>query len=129
MNRNSRPRWNLTAKFFAGTLSGLILISVFFLIVFVSVYRTGIENAHKDAANRVSSLLEQSLKQAMLERELHRLQPLIDGLAAGDDVHAMRILNPAGEIRFSSLPGEFGRQLDTNGGGACVDCGEDDVAC
>jgi PAS domain S-box-containing protein len=122
MNHLRKLRWRLTAKFIAGTLSGLAIVSLFFMLLFLSVYRNGIESAHENAAERVSQLLETSLKQAMLEREIHRLQPLMDGLAAAEDLYAIRILNPAGEIRFSSDSAEFGQRFSATGDPGCREC-------
>lgn len=122
MKHRGKPRKHLTTKFIAGTLAGLLLVSLFFLLLFLSVYRSGIETAHSNAAERVSHLLENTLRQAMLEREIHRLQPLMDDLAEADDVYAMRILNPAGEIRFSSNTEEFGEHFIAGEDPGCREC-------
>ena len=119
-----RLRWNLTTKFVLGTLSGFAMLSLFFLILFTSVYRNAIESEKKDAADQVGNLLETTLKQAMLDRDLSRLQIVIDKLAATPEVHSMWILNPAGEIRFTSDPADFGRQLDALRDTGCRECHE-----
>jgi len=122
MTGPEKTRWPLTAKFVLGTLSGLMAVSLLFLILFTSVYRSTIESAHHDAAERVSTLLETSVMQAMLGRNLHELQPLINGLAAQPDVYSMWILNPHGEIRFSSDPSDFGRQFNAKEDPGCREC-------
>ena len=117
-----RLRWNLTTKFVLGTLSGLAVLSLLFLILFTSVYRDAIESEKKDAADRVSNLLETTLKQAMLDRDLSRLQTVIEKLAAAPEVHSMWILNPASEIRFTSDPADFGRRFDASRDAGCREC-------
>ena len=115
-------RWNLTAKFVLGTLSGLAMLSLLFLLLFTSVYRGAIEREKMDAADQVSSLLETTLKQAMLARDLERLQKIIEKVAESPEVHSMWILNPAGEIRFTSNPQAFGRKFDKNLDPGCREC-------
>jgi len=122
MTGPEKTRWPLTVKFVLGTLSGLMAISLVFLFLFTSVYRSMIESAHHDAAERVSTLLETSVMQAMLGRKLHELQPLINGLAAQPDVYSLWILNPHGEIRFSSDPEDFGRKLEADKDPGCREC-------
>lgn len=117
-------RWNLTTKFILGTLSGLAMLSLLFLLLFTSVYRAAIESEKADAADQVSSLLETTLKQAMLDRDLERLQKVIERVADAPEVYSMWILNPAGEIRFTSNPAAFGRRFERTKDDGCRECHE-----
>ena len=122
MTPSKTRKWPLTVKFALGTLTGLVGLSIFFLLLFVSVYKNAIESAHSHAADRVSSLLGITLKQAMLDRELHRLQPIIDGLAESEGVLSIRILSASGQIRFSNDPQEFGVTYQADVDTGCREC-------
>ncbi|MEN8175959.1 MAG: ATP-binding protein, partial [Pseudomonadota bacterium] len=115
-------RQRLTAKFVAGNLSGLLLVSFFFLLVFISVYRYNLHEEQAGAAARVGRLLESAIATAMLSGRPHDLQPLINSLAQEADVHRVWIMDPEGRISFSNDPGDRGRQYDAATTHGCRQC-------
>lgn len=57
---------------------------------------------------QVNVLLEASLKNAMLKRDIPGLRAIISELSDNKDIASLAILNPAGEVRFSSDPSREG---------------------
>lgn len=102
---------SLNRKFFAGTAAGLLISLVIFLILFVSLYRHQLESERAQAATQVNRLLQTSLENAMLKRDLEGLKTIVDRLGEQGDIRSVMITNPAGDVRFSSDPSLLGRQL------------------
>ncbi|PVV17865.1 MAG: hypothetical protein B6D78_17715 [gamma proteobacterium symbiont of Ctena orbiculata] len=103
---------SLNRKFILGTTSGLAISSLVFLLLYIPLYQSELEGARADAANQVNNLLQVSLENAMLKRDLPGLSEMVNKLGEQEGIVAVFITNPAGEIRFSSLEGDFGRQLE-----------------
>ncbi|MEA3409941.1 MAG: ATP-binding protein [Pseudomonadota bacterium] len=112
---------SLSRKFMVGTAAGLVTVSVLFFILFMGLYQRQLEENHNNAVQNVNRLMQTSLEAAMLRRDLDGLRFLVDQLGAEDDVRRVMILNPAGEVRFSSEDDALGMQLDH----ACPQCETD----
>lgn len=98
-------------------LLGLLVIvltvcSLLFLAVFVTAYRSRLIGEHARASMQINKLLEASLKNAMLKRDIPGLRAIIGELAQHPDIDTVFILNPAGEIRFSTRPELEGKPFD-----------------
>ncbi|MEW8505354.1 MAG: ATP-binding protein [Candidatus Thiodiazotropha sp.] len=102
---------SLNRKFILGTTSGLAFSSLVFLLLYIPLYQSELEAARADTANQVNNLLQVSLENAMLKRDLPGLSDMVKKLGAQRGVVAVFITNPTGEIRFSSREGDFGKQL------------------
>jgi signal transduction histidine kinase len=111
------PGWarqNLQRQF-AFIAAALILLSSAILLFFVvSEYRSSIFRAHEAASLNVNLLLQSSLENAMIKRDLDGLQDIVARLGAQEGVAGVMIANPAGEIRFSSYTGLIGASVDDN---------------
>lgn len=94
----------------------LTISSLVFLGVFVTAYRSRLIGEYEKSSMQVNILLEASLKNAMLKRDIPGLRAIIAELAGEKDIAALSILNPEGEIRFSTDPAREGKpfteQLD-----------------
>lgn len=101
-------RGGLNRKFALGTAAGLVASSLVFLIVFIWLYRIELERERTIAAGQVMRLLQTSLENAMLKRDLDGLRAIVDRLGRSEDVVGVRIVAPSGEVRFASDPAWLG---------------------
>lgn len=101
----------LSRKFTFGTAVGLLLSSLVFLILFLALYRAEIASERVVTAERVNQLLQASLENAMLRRDLEGLKRIVDGLGQQPGIEAVFITNPQGEIRFASDPALLGQAM------------------
>lgn len=101
----------LNRKFVAGTAAGLLISSLVFLGLFISMYRSELAQERSAAAGQVNRLLQTSLENAMLKRDLEGLRTIINRLGTQPEIHSVMITNPAGEIRFASDPTLLGGMI------------------
>ncbi len=101
----------LNRKFITGTAAGLLVSSLVFLALFANLYRDQLEQDRAHAAAQVNRLLQTSLENAMLKRDLEGLRTIVQRLGDQPDILAVRITNPAGEVRFASDQGLLGHRM------------------
>ena len=104
------PPSRLSQKFGLGTAAGLLLSSLIFLLLYIGLYSTELTAERAKAAAQVNSLLQTSLENAMLKRDLEGLRFIVDRLGQQTGIEAVFITNPAGEIRFASDPLLLGKR-------------------
>ena len=100
-------RWwhsRLGRKFALGTAVGLLASSLVFLALFLGLYRTELSAERSAAAAQVNQLLQTSLENAMLKRDLDGLRVIVERLGQQPGIAAVFITDPRGEIRFASDP-------------------------
>ncbi len=102
---------SLNRKFVAGTAAGLLISLLVFVGLFIQLYSGQLEQERTSAATQVSRLLQTSLENAMLKRDLEGLKEILNRLGQQPDVLGVMITNPSGEVRFSSNPALLGRQI------------------
>jgi len=98
-------RWfgsRLSRKFAVGTAAGLVASSLVFLVLFLALYRGELAAERTAAAEQVNRLLQTSLENAMLKRDLEGLRVIVDRLGSQPGITTVFITNPAGEVRFAS---------------------------
>lgn len=98
-------RWvasSLNRKFIAGTTAGLVAFSILFLILFVGMYRSQLQEERTDAAEQVNRLLQTSLEAAMLRRDLNMLRSIISQFGKQKNIVGVSIVNRIGDIRFTN---------------------------
>ncbi len=105
---------SLNRKFVAGTAAGLLISFCVFLILFFTMYQNELERERAEAVTHVNNLLQSSLENAMLKRDLDGLRTIVDQLGKQTNITNVTITNPAGQIRFSSHPGRIGKQLSSD---------------
>lgn len=106
-------RWltgSLNNKFAVGTASGLIISSLVFLVLYINLYSSELASERAEMARQINSLLQTSLENAMLKRDLDGLQQIVNSLGQQPHIHAVMITNPEGEVRFASDKQLLGRQ-------------------
>lgn len=104
----------LSRKFAVATAGGLLASSLLFLILFLALYRAELSAERASTAEQVNQLLQTSLENAMLKRDLEGLRVIVERLGQQPGVDAVFITNPAGEIRFASDPSLLGRSQPTD---------------
>jgi PAS domain S-box-containing protein len=101
-------------------LGTLAVGSLAFLLILVSVYRASLIHEHTRASTQVNQLLQASLENAMLKRDIPGLQEIVKNLGNQEDIAGVRILNPGGIIRFSTAADQIGKSfaaVNGDGGG------------
>lgn len=96
---------SLNHKFVIGTAAGLLISSLVFLFLYMGLYRAELREERAQTAEQVNQLLQTSLENAMLKRDLEGLQTIVQRLGDQADIARVFITNPAGEVRFSSDSG------------------------
>ncbi len=107
----------LSRKFLIFLGAELLAASMIFLAVFVGIYRGELEAERAQVSAQMNQLLQASLENAMLKRDLDGLKTIVERLGQQDNVAGVVIVNPEGEVRFASTPSWLGRRLDPGPGG------------
>jgi len=89
----------------------LLTASVVFLALFLWLYSLQLEKERGQASAQVNSLLQMALENAMLKRDLDGLRDIIYYLGHQENIRRVTIINPQGEVRFSSLPETVNDQM------------------
>ncbi len=96
----------------------LTACSLLFLTLFVFALRNRLIEEHQRASAEVNILLEASLKNAMLNRDLEGLRSILAEIRKEQNVADVYVLNPAGEVRFATDAGAEGRAFEEVSGAA-----------
>ena len=112
----------LNRKFLLGNAAGIVVSSLLFLVLYLGIYQEQLADERADAATQVNQLLETSLQNAMLKRDIEGLREIVNKLGAQDEIVNVMILNPTGEVRFSSTASLIGRRLDRGREPTCTAC-------
>lgn len=103
---------SLNHKFTLATISGFFISSLVFLGLFLAFYQSELEEERSQAARDVNNLLQSSLENAMLKRDLEGLAFIVKRLGQQDNISSVMIVNPGGRVRFSSHPQYIDKVLD-----------------
>ena len=115
-------RSSLAARLAVTLVAQLVVVSAVFLGGFVVLYRASLQYERTQAAEKVGELLQASLENAMLKRDIEGLREIVDRLGGLSDIVTVMILDPKGEVRFSSRHDRLGSHFDISGGALCKDC-------
>jgi PAS domain S-box-containing protein len=115
-------RRNLATRLALSLVAQLVVVSAVFLGGFVALYRANLETERRQAAEKVGLLLQASLENAMLKRDIDGLRDIVDRLGALDDIVSVMILAPSGEVRFASRRERLGRRFEPVERALCPDC-------
>ena len=111
---------SLNRKFAAGTAAGLLASSLFFLVLFMSLYRGQLEREQRVAADQVSRVVQASLAGLLSENDLAGLNDRVKRLTDAEGIMSISIADGDGRLRVASdstAVGQFvappkGRRLD-----------------
>ncbi|MEZ5839570.1 MAG: ATP-binding protein [Hyphomicrobiales bacterium] len=112
----------LGRKLVLSLATGLILASVVFLALFIAAYQNRLVKERAEASSQVNRLLQVSLENAMLKRDLDGLREIVRRLGEQARIQRVMIVNPDGEVRFASSPDMLGRVFDGEKELLCPDC-------
>lgn len=115
-------RESLAARLAISLVAQLVVVSVVFLGGFVALYRSSLEAERAQAAEKVGLLLQVSLENAMLKRDIDGLRDIVERLGHVDDIVSVMILDPAGEVRFASRADRLGTRFDPARRALCPEC-------
>ncbi len=113
---------SLSRKLVAGLALILALSSALFLGVLIWLYQSQLAQERGNASAQVNLLLQASLENAMLNRDLDGLKKIIRRLGRQDAIRQVMIVNPAREVRFSSNPNMLHKRLSFTELSGCDDC-------
>ena len=91
---------NLNRRFTVATIAGFLVSSLVFLGLFLTFYQTELERERAQAAKDVNQLLQSSLENAMLKRDLDGLVYIVDRLGEQSNIISVMIANPAARCVF-----------------------------
>ncbi|MCU7829220.1 MAG: HAMP domain-containing protein [Candidatus Thiodiazotropha sp. (ex Myrtea sp. 'scaly one' KF741663)] len=103
---------SLNRKFILGTTSGLAISSLVFLLLYIPLYQSELGGERAHTATQINNVLQASLENAMLKRDLPGLSEMVKKLGQQQGIISVFITNPSGEIRFSSRQSDFGKKLN-----------------
>ncbi len=101
----------LRRKIMLAMLAAAALASLLLLLAFFAVYRSQLAQELTTASMQVNRLLEAALENAMLKRDVPGLEQIVTRLGRQPGILGVRILDPAGNIRFASDPRLTGGRL------------------
>ena len=103
---------NLSSKFNFAMATGLLVLSLLFLIVIIALYKNQLQQEHEKASREINHLLQTVLENAMLKLDVAGLREIVDRLGSQEGIRKVMILNPKGEVRFASDKQDLGRRFD-----------------
>ncbi len=103
---------SLNHKFTLATVAGFFVSSLVFLGLFSAFYQSELEQERAQAARDVNRLLQSSLENAMLKRDLEGLIFIVNRLGNQPNIRRVMIAEPYGQVRFSSHAESMGLILD-----------------
>lgn len=99
-----------------------LVVSFIFLLGIVWLYQWRMQEQRSDAARSINLLLQVSLENAMLKRDIPGLEDIIARFSQQEGIDSLAILNPEGEVRFASRRELVGRRFDLKAGTLCANC-------
>ncbi|HID81247.1 MAG TPA: HAMP domain-containing protein [Thiotrichales bacterium] len=102
-----------------------VLTSTLLLLLFYNNYQMQLQKERSQASRQVNMLLQASLENAMLKRDLPGLQEILDRLGAQQGVVDVAVLNPDGEVRFSAEQKGLGVLFEPALAKLCPNCDGD----
>jgi len=116
------PTSGLRNKFLIGTTAGLTTLSFVLLGLSWMLYRHQLTQERSQAASEVNLLLQASLENAMLKRDLPGLIDIVDRLGRQPGIRSAMILSPNSEIRFASNRALMMQRFPLDKHGVCLNC-------
>ncbi|MDR0274859.1 MAG: HAMP domain-containing protein [Burkholderiaceae bacterium] len=106
-----RARWrewlaaSVSRRLMLGLIVALLASAALVVALGLAVGQRALRQQQEDAARRMARLMEASLQNAMLKRDLDGMADILKHLGHTPGVEQARLLSPVGELRFDSLVG------------------------
>jgi PAS domain S-box-containing protein len=107
---------SLNHKFIAGTAAGLLVSILVFVVLYLWLYQNQLADERAQVAIQVNNLLESTLINAMLKRDLEGLRHIVNRLGEQPGMSSVLITNPEGQVRFANNSKLLETQLPVTGG-------------
>lgn len=121
-DRMSGARNRLGSKILLVMGAVLLAASLAGLVLLVTFYRQQLLAERQMVSSKLGAMLQITLENAMLKRDLDGLREIVMRLGRSENVSAVEIVNPDGEVRFSSHPDRIGHHY-RDLAGVCPSCG------
>ncbi len=115
-------RKSLTRRLVFSLIVVLTVVSLVFLVLVVSLYRDRLVRAKAEIPEQVTSLLQASLENAMLKRDLDGLRQIVARLGEQPGIEAALIVNRQREVRFASASDQLGKVFGMHREPDCYYC-------
>lgn len=106
---------HLSRKLLLVLVAILASVSLVLLAMVVAVYKNRLVAEHARASLEVNHLLQASLENAMLKRDIPGLRDIVGRLGTQAGIAGVMIVNPLHEVRFASRDALLGSTLDDEG--------------
>lgn len=90
----------------------LAVVSALFLVLVSLTWRAQLIAVHARAAGQINQLMQGTLENAMLKRDIPGLQSILQGVGEQEAIARVMVLNPDLVVRFASDPARVGQRLD-----------------
>jgi signal transduction histidine kinase/HAMP domain-containing protein len=102
---------SLNRKFAAGTAAGLLVSSLFFLVLFVNLYRGQLEHERTGAAGQWSRLVQTAFAEMVAQHDAAGLTTMVTAFADEPGVLTVKLADATREVRFASDVEDLGTRL------------------
>ena len=116
------PRRTISSRIVAYLAAVLVVTSAIILLVFAPMHRRELLQERQEASLKLAEALQIALENAMLKRDLPGLSQIVADLGRSPNVDLAMIVEPGGQIRFSSDQDMTGRRQDPTK--LCETCAE-----
>ena len=108
-------RLSLNQKLIIGTVAGILVSVVVFVVIFSFLYKKQLYSERENAASQINQLFHALLKKTMLNNQKDELNHLIGNLVQQNpDLSSIFILSNSGKIVFSNVERNIGTRPDLN---------------
>lgn len=112
----------LSRRLFLALGATLTFLSFAFLVLFLGYYRSRLLEERARTSAEINDMLQVSLENAMLKRDIGGLQEIVARLGKRKTVKDVMILNTKGEVRFASEKEKLGYRFDVAARDFCAGC-------
>ncbi len=113
---------SLSRKLVFGLAVIMAVSSALFLTVLIILYQSQLAQERGNASAQVNLLLQASLENAMLNRDIPGLKRIVRRLGRQKSIRQVMIINPKREVRFSSNPRMLHKVLSHEAISGCETC-------
>ena len=121
----TRPAGRLNRKLTLMLYAVLTATSLLFLLLLFGAYQLQLQNERARVSSQLNMLFAATLENAMLKRDISGLKEIMERLAEQPEVVDVAIVNPAGEVRFSSDELRVGKPIGMAPEALCEGCNGD----
>ena len=115
MKKQQPKRFNLNQKLVFGTLVGIAVSLLIFVIVFTVLYEKQLYVEHQNTVKHINTLIHTSLKEKMLNNSKSKLNRIMRNLTKMDtNLLSVAILSNQGVVSFSSQLKNIGTKTNDN---------------